>query len=162
MNLLRQLWGVAMSQGVNPFKKIAVLTGLMMFIGGAEISSAATITVFNNDAAGFAAAAGSLQTEDFSDTTLLPALSVTSNVGSITGGVWHDQLSPSQQTTTWSFSGPITAFGGNWNTGTPQAGISFTLTFLDNTTQLVPVQLPNNFTGQFFGFVSDTPFKSVL
>src|SRR5262245_42836183 len=38
------MWGVAMSQGVNPFRKIAVLTGLMIFIGGAEISSAATFS----------------------------------------------------------------------------------------------------------------------
>jgi hypothetical protein len=128
-------------------------------------ASAATITVFSNNQPGWVAAVnGSFQTEDFSSPILIPGLSVTSTNGSVTGGLWSDLLVPGGATTTWSFSTPAIGFGGDWDLspGGPGTGIQFLLTFLDNTTQLVPAEVPNTFTGQFFGFTSSVPFKSVL
>ena len=146
------------------FLRIASVSLALAFVA-VPLGSAnsAVITVFSNDAAGWAAAAGSAQTENFNDATLLPGLTVTTNFGSVTGGVWSDRMSASQ-TTTWFFGSPTIAFGGNWDLspGAPGTGIAFTVTFLNNTTQLVAVEVPNTFTGEFFGFVSDTPFKSVL
>ena len=126
-------------------------------------ANAATITVFNNDASGWATAVGSFQTEDFSSSTLVSGLSVASTVGLVAGGLWSDRVTGTQ-TTNWSFANPITGFGGNWDLspGGPGTGIAFTVTFLDNTTQSVLVEIPKTFTGQFFGFVSDVQIKSVL
>ena len=146
------------------FLRIASVSLALAFVA-VPLGSAnsAVITVFSNDAAGWAAAAGSAQTENFNDATLLPGLTVTTDFGSVTGGVWFDRMSASQ-TTTWFFGSPTIAFGGNWDLspGDPGTGIAFTVTFLNNTTQLVAVEVPNTLTGEFFGFVSDTPFKSVL
>jgi len=134
-------------------------------------ASAATITVFSNNQPGWVAAVnGSFQTEDFSSSTLIPGLSVTSSLGSVTGGHWSDVMSPGSvgfpifATTTWSFSTPAIGFGGNWDLSPegPGTGIQFLLTFLDNTTQSVSAEVPDTFTGQFFGFTSSVPFKSVL
>jgi hypothetical protein len=126
-------------------------------------ASAATITVFSNDQPGWIAAVnGSFQTEDFSSSTLIPGLSVFSGAGSVTDGHWSDFLIP-RLFTIWSFSTPAVGFGGNWDLspGGPGTGIQFLLTFLDNTTQSVPAEVPNTFTGQFFGFTSSVPFTSV-
>jgi hypothetical protein len=155
-----------MRNGLQVIKLLCFTLSLFAIGWAPRSANAAIINVFNNDASGWAASVGSFQTEDFSSSTLVSGLSVTSTVGVVNpGGFWSDVMVLGSQTTTWSFSSPtITGFGGNWDLSPNGAGIgiAFTVTFLDNTTQLVSVEVPNSFTGEFFGFVSDTPFKSVL
>jgi hypothetical protein len=130
----------------------------------APVTSAATITVFNNDEAGWqSAVGGSFTTETFSSPTLNPGLSVTTSAGSISGGLWQDRVVHGGDSTTWNFTSPIAGFGGNWDLspGGPGQGIEFLVTFVGGGTQLVPGEVPNSFTGQFFGFVSNVPIVSV-
>ncbi len=118
----------------------------------------AGVTVYTDEAA-FLAAAGPTTLEDFNDTTLATGLSFTSTVGAISGGLFNDQLDPAGQTTTFSFAPGIKAFGGNFDLtpGGPGIGIAFTLA----PGGLVGSEVPNTYSGQFFGFISTTAFTSV-
>ncbi len=144
--------------------KLAAAAALFAASWAFSPANAATISVYNNDQPGWAAAAGSYTTETFSSTTLNPGLSVISTVGQVTGGLWSDRLVPGSQTTQWNFATPITAFGGNWDLtpGGPGTGIAFTVTFANNTTQSVGTEVPDSFSGEFFGFTSSLPIISVL
>src|SRR5262249_2292953 len=155
----------AMRKAMRSVGLLSLVLSLFAACAVLRSASAATITVFSNNQPGWVAAVnGSFQTEDFSSPTLVPGLSVTSTNGSVTGGPLSYLLVPGTATTTWSFSTPAIGFGGDWDLSPagPGTGIQFLLTFLDNTTQLVPAEVPNTFTGQFFGFTSSVPFKSVL
>jgi hypothetical protein len=160
------LWPIRGGKAMRSISLLSLVLGLVATCAPVRSASAATITVFSNNQPGWSAAvSGSFQTEDFSSSTLIPGLSVTSTAGQVVGGLWSDIVAPpGASPTTWSFSTPALGFGGSWNLspGGPGSGIQFLLTFLDNTTQLVPAEVPNTFAGQFFGFVSNVPFTSVL
>ena len=105
---------------------LSLILSLLAAYSVLRSASAATITVFSNDQPGWVAAVnGSFQTENFSSTTLIPGLSVTSTNGIVTGGLWSDLLIPGTSTTVWSFSTPAIGFGGNWDLspGGPGTGI---------------------------------------
>ncbi|MDP6816263.1 MAG: PEP-CTERM sorting domain-containing protein, partial [Alphaproteobacteria bacterium] len=61
------------------------------------------------------------------------------------------------------FSPGITAFGAEWDTDLEGqgTGIALLLTFADASVQTVETEVPDNFTGQFFGIVSDTVIASI-
>jgi hypothetical protein len=151
----------------------AALAAVTLF---ATASQAATTSYF--DEASFVAAAGPTVLEDFEDTTLATRLSIASdlgNLGAIGFGVvdhhFHDEVTPSFELqdvvtppfqTTYSFAGGSTAFGGFWDEsplgfGT---GLQFNINFMGGGSLLLSQQL-DGFSGQFFGFVSDTRFSSV-
>lgn len=141
------------------------------------VGNAAIITAYT-DATTWASAAGTpIATEDFTDTTLVPGLSVSlAGGGAITGGEISSSLAvfglcigggvgcPS--TTEFSFSPGTTAFGADWDLGPdgPGAGIDFLVTLAGGGTQFVS-GITNPLTGGtfngFFGFVSDTSFTSI-
>ena len=146
---------------------IAVSAGVVA-AGVAMPASAAVVSTFSDDFAGWSTAAGgSAIVEDFSDASLVSGLSIifgSSRPGSISAGSYLDRADDTQAVKpVFDFSSAITAFGANWDLspGGAATGISLFLTFQDLTSMTVTTQVPNAFTGQFFGIVSDTPFISV-
>jgi hypothetical protein len=120
----------------------------------------AQVTYYSSQAAFLAALGGTPLTEDFADTTLVSGLSYVSTVGTITGGVFSDRLVPAAQTTTFSFGQFINGFGGFWDLspGGPGLGISFN----PAPGSTLSMEVPNGYTGQFWGFISVNPFSSLL
>jgi hypothetical protein len=140
---------------------------------GIATAHAATINTFTTLASWQTAAGGSIVTENFADSTLIPGLSITfgTNIpaGSIGGGVYDDiavtQVNDAKNPKI-NFSPATFAFGGDWDlaVGGRGAGLELHLTFSDNSTADLFISnpaAPNTFSG-FFGFVSDTAVKSIL
>jgi hypothetical protein len=127
------------------------------------LSQANAGVVVYTDRATFEAALGTFAIENFSDTTLNAGLSYTSNTGSavISGGVFNDRLTPGTNTT-WSFVPDTFGFGGNWDLspGGPGMGIEIT-TIGPGGTTVVSQQIPNTYTGQFWGVISTDAVTSV-
>jgi hypothetical protein len=124
--------------------------------------ASATITVYANNKAGWEAAVGSFDIEYFDDAVLEPGVSVTSDVGYVdtTNKLWWDQLNGSDDTL-WSFAKPLYGWGAQlWNPAGPGGPGSGVRLYADGV--LVPQEVPNNYSNQFFGFVSDVPFTQVL
>ena len=140
---------------MKKFMLSALLAATTLVAAPAE----AAVTFFNS-LASFNAAAGATTTEDFADNTLIPGLSIVSTNGNIGGGVFNDRLIPGGATTTFSFASGIKAFGGNFDLSPNGAGIGISLTLTPGG--ILSTEVPRTSTGQFFGFVSDTAFTSVL
>ena len=128
----------------------------------------ATVTVYDNDRLGWESAlCCDYDEEFFTDATLNPGVSVSTNLGyvDIINGVWWDKLicpwyGPTT-TTTWQFTTPLVGFGGNWNLGVPSGPGSRIAVAINGG--LVPVgEIPNNYVTEFWGFVSTEPFDAVL
>ena len=153
-------WGTAMGMKANLIATAALGVSLLTVAS----AQAATITFYTN-AAAWQAAAGASLTETFNAGTIVtPGLSVSSTVGTISGGQWSDRLVPNGASTTWSFAGGADAFGGNWDLtpGGAGTGIALTLTFFNNGQQVGSQEVPNAFAGGFFGLTSDVVFSSIL
>jgi hypothetical protein len=60
--------------------------------------------------------------------------------------------------TTWNFTPEITAYGGNWTLGGPGGSGNSLLVYIDD---IYVGSIPNSFGGEFWGFISDSPFTSV-
>ena len=136
-------------------KLIATATALML-----ATASQAAVTVYTSQSA-FAAALGTLSTEDFSDTTLVPGLSFTSTVGSIGTSRFNDRLVIGSAETTFSFAGGANGFGAifDLNPGGLGQGIGFTLNLVGGGTEFAGSLLTS--TVGFFGFTSTNAFTSV-
>ncbi len=109
-------------------------------------------------------AVGAYAEESFSDITLNPGVSVDSDLGSILGGVWNDAIGDETipngpSTTTWYFTPPIYAYGGNWDLAGPGGQGSSIRVYINST---LVGQIPNTYSGQFWGFVSTEPFDNVF
>lgn len=125
---------------------------------------ATTVTMFTSKTAWEAAVGGTYGIEDFADTTLATGLGIAgSGSYSISGGRMNDRLTPGASNTTFNFSSAMSAFGGNFDLspGGQGLGLRFTLLGGDVVSFPVSTQVPANYTGQFFGFLSDTSFLSV-
>ncbi len=142
---------------------LGVVLVLVMVLVPTSIA-AATTAVYADDQAGWEAAAGSWETEDFNDATLNADVSVESDKGSINvGGYWFDRPEyGTDDQTTWTFSEPICAWGGTWYVGSDWTGGpgSHLEVFLGDTWETVGV-IPNYYDDQFWGIVSDAPFTQV-
>lgn len=132
-----------------------------LFVAGMAVSNAhaATLTPFLDEAA-FIAAVGSTVVEDWEDTTLVPGLTITSDVGFISGGKYVDGIdtngghNPTRVSTSFALKG----FGGFLNTG-PGSGFEGRVFFVGGGSQSLGVTVPPNFTG-FIGLTSDVPFNA--
>jgi PEP-CTERM motif len=135
---------------------VAILAGSAL----STTPASAQITYYTDYAAFIAALYGVPFVEDFEDNSLVPGLTFVSTMGNIADGVFNDQLAPAAQTTTFSFGGPITAFGGFWDLspGGPGVGISFNPAPGSTLTMEVPI----SYTGEFWGFTSVSSFSSLL
>jgi hypothetical protein len=136
-------------------KLIATTTALLL-----ASASQAAVTTYTSQS-GFAAALGTLSTEDFNDATLVPGLSFTSTVGNIGGGLFNDRLVIGSAETTFSFAGGANGFGAifDMNPGGLGQGISFTLNLVGGGTEVAGSLLTS--TVGFFGFTSTNAFTSV-
>ena len=76
----------------------------------------------------------------------------------VSGGEFNDRLL-SFNSTEFEFDTPITAFGGNWDLSPGGAGLGIVI---DVEGEQVVQEIPNFFTGQFFGFISDVPFTQII
>jgi len=145
---------------------VVLALSLALVMGPLAVSQAApTFTVYANDRPGWAAAVVSYDEEFFEDATLNLGVTVVTGPGyvDVAKGVWWDRLTcPSSglTTTTWQFDPPIRGFGAYWNPGVPGgpgAGIKVNV----GGSWVTVGEIPNNYTGQFWGFVSTEPFTEV-
>lgn len=149
---------------------ICVTTGLVLFFFAA--SAAASITTYTDRSAweyavNYLTGSYLFGVEFFTDATLNPGVSVVSTYpGNIdtTKGVWSDKLVCPEYggptTTTWQFDSLLFGYGGNWNPGEPGGpGANISVSF-DGSWTFVG-EVPNTYTGEFWGFVSTDPFSKV-
>ena len=136
----------------------ATLAITLIILGFTVPAAEAAITTFTNRAAWENAVNNNFEEEFFTDSTLNPGVSVVSSAGHISGGVWSDRLNGSD-TTTFIFAEAIIGFGGNWNLAPAGAGTGIRIYF-DGV--FIGSEIPDSYTGQFFGAVSDVPFNEVL
>ncbi len=128
--------------------------------------SEAAITVYTNKAEWENALSGSVVTEDFSDDQLNIGVSfVSTESGHINPAeeCYQDVLASTSQnepTTIWSFASEIIAYGGSWILGGPGGSGNYLLVYIDDLS-LYAGFIPNSYDGEFWGFISDTPFTSV-
>lgn len=140
---------------------------LMLLVFWAGAAGALTVTVYTDQEAWVQAVGGEFATEDFSDDQLNPGLTYTSSEsGHINPqfGYYQDVLASSSQNepqTTWSFTPEITAYGGTWTLGGPGGGGNSLLVSLPEFSYQVGA-ISNSYNGDFWGFVADEPFTSVL
>ncbi len=129
-------------------------------------ASAPVITLYPDDRSGWESAVGVYEEECFTDSTLNPEVSVVSEYPGYVDtakGVWWDRLvcpAYGMTTTTWQFSTPIVGLGGNWNPGVPGGPGAHIAVAIDGSWVSVG-EIPNTYTGQFWGFVSSEPFQTV-
>ena len=126
-------------------------------------SANAAITIYTDRSNWEAAVFNQYWGEQFDDATLNPLISSftpSNSGGGVTGGVWLDFIDDSQGPSTITFFKQLYAFGGNWNLGMdiPGTGISV---YIDGISTHVG-DIPNSYTGGFWGFYSDTYFTSVV
>lgn len=144
------------------------LVGILMltFMSWVSPLSAATATVYTNRTDWVNALSGPYLIEDFSDTLLNDGVSfVSTESGHINPAeeYYQDVLASQSQNepmTTWSFTPGIIAYGGNWTLGGPGgSGNSLLVSIVDFS--LYVGAIDNSYGGEFWGFISDTPFTSV-
>ena len=134
---------------------------MCLFVLFAAVSASANITTYTNKTTWEAAAlaynySGDTLTENFNDGTVDPPVSVTTSfAGYVDGTYWKDSLQEDSRTTKWTFDTPqpVFAFGADWDLGVPGRGII--MTFLDGSTTVGTVKIPNSTDG-FFGVISTT------
>jgi len=156
-------------------KLVGIGLALVLMVAVAGPALATTITVYDNNQAGWEAAVGSWATEDFEDGVVGPGIGVASTNGYVyTQGsgnkLWYDDLTYSggpTAWTTWTFDNPIVAFGGTWDLGSYRTdpiiggpGSNVEVLMMDGTWVTVGV-INNTYIDVFWGFVSDTPFTQI-
>jgi hypothetical protein len=136
----------------------------LVCIFGLSLQAQAATTIYT-DRSAWEASFNTSTTEDFSDAALNAGVTVVSDAGSVSGGVWSDRLVPSGDSTTFSFASAIFGFGGDWDLAGPGGqgtGIAFTLTLLAGGTEVLTTEIPQTTAGTFWGFVTDVAFTDVL
>lgn len=152
-----------------------------------NVASAAPIINTYSSQASWAAAAGSPQfVENFNDKSLIPqitGISGTGPIGSQGIGLVDTGLFPNKfvshvgpifflgnNTSTFTFSQPMSALGGNFDLSPVlpfsiggNTGLTFELALVDGTKYILPLgqEVPKGLNGGFFGFTSSVPFTSV-
>ena len=138
-------------------KKLIIICATVLFLAG---SANAVFTIYTDRPSWETAVNGLYWEENFGDSTLHPDLTITSNWSSagVSGGAWYDQVGPSNSTTI-NFTYQIDAFGGNWDLTPGDMGSGIKV-YMDGTTLVG--EIANTYTGEFWGFVSDTYFGNVV
>ena len=138
------------------------------FFLDAQDASAAIIEIYDGSGAGElradweAAVDFTFDEEDFSDGIWQ---GVTANaIGGghfgfgVSGGNFNDRLTTTNSTE-FVFDVPINAFGGNWDLSPGGTGLGIAI---EVEGVFVVLEIPNTFTGEFFGFISDVTFTSLI
>jgi hypothetical protein len=179
-SILNKLGGLA---------QVSLWAGLFLLVSIGSGAQAATVNAYTNQAAWAADPlnTGPILSEDFTDGTLIPQLSITFGtspgnaanaalVGNISGGLYNDRADDSNPLYNATFATPpvlnfnglgVAAFGGDWDLGpnTPGTGIKLHITFVDNSEMDLATEILNpasnaGYVG-FFGIVSDMAIKSI-
>lgn len=148
-------------------QKLAVLGGaLAMCMSWASAVRAVTVTIYTDKTQWESALGGQFLTEDFADSQLNDGVSfVSTESGHINPAeeCYQDVLASQSQNepmTIWSFSPEIAAYGGDWALGGPGGSGNSLLVYIADFSLYVGA-ISNNYGGEFWGFISDTPFTSV-
>lgn len=129
------------------------------------VTASAATTVYTDKTAWENALGGQFLTEGFADDQLNDGVSfVSSESGHINPALeyYQDVLASTSQNepmTTWSFAPGIAGYGGNWTLGGPGGSGNSLQVYAGDSTYVGA--LSNDFAGEFWGFVSDTPFATV-
>lgn len=129
-------------------------------------ASAITITVYTDKAQWEGVLGGQFLTEDFSDSVLNDGVSYVSTESghiNLAEECYQDVLASQSQNepmTIWSFTPQIAAYGGDWTLGGPGGSGNSLLVYIADIPLYVGA-IPNSYGGEFWGFISDTPFTSV-
>ncbi|MBX9698529.1 MAG: PEP-CTERM sorting domain-containing protein [Acetobacteraceae bacterium] len=147
---------------------ISALAGVAALATVAVQPAAAAITFYANNQAGFLAALGNVQVEDFNDTTLNAGLTITGGsvrIDNNNNNRMLDVINDNANTsTTFAFASAINGFGGNFNLAGPGGagtGIKVVIDLLVSGLTVLSQEIPNSNTGQFWGFVSTIAFDEV-
>ena len=147
--------------------RILAMLGLTLaiFVSWAATVSALT-TVYTDKTAWENALGGQFLTEDFADAQLNTGVSfVSTESGHINPAEenYQDVLASESQNepmTIWSFAPEITGYGGNWTLGGPGGSGNSLLVYIADSPLYVG-SISNSYGGEFWGFISDSPFTSV-
>lgn len=146
---------------------LAMIAAALLGVGVDSKANAATFAIFT-DRPSFEAAVDGTAVEDFTDATLVPGLTIMSDSGFISGGRFQDFLGNSNNPTQTAFltAQALIGIGGEFDLGAagsgPGSGIQITAFFVGGGSQALPIEIPNSFTGNFFGFTSDMAFDKVV
>jgi hypothetical protein len=144
--------------------KLIVLTSVTLFMSCTLSVNAATY-IYTDKTDWESSLGGQFLTEDFADGQLNN--SGVSYVSTSSGHInpaqenYQDVLayhSATEPMTTWSFSPEINAYGGDWTLGGPGGSGNSLQVYVDSD---YVGYISNSYGGEFWGFVSDTPFTSV-
>ncbi len=142
-------------------KKLIIICATVLFIAS---SANAVFTIYTDRPSWETAVSGVYWEEDFQDLTLHPYIvsitPSTSSYAGISGGVWEDKIDDTQGISTITFAWSINAFGGNWDLRPTGLGTGIAV-HVDGTSTYVG-DIPNTYAGEFWGFVSDTYFTSIV
>ncbi len=148
-------------------QKPVLLCAAAVLFGATSASLFGATSVYTDKVAWATALSGVFPTEDFNDGDLNIGVSfVSEESGHINpaGGYYQDVLMSASQNdpmTIWSFSPEITAYGGNWTLGGPGGSGNSLLVYISGVPMAVGA-ISNSYNGGFWGFISDTPFTSVV
>ena len=145
-----------------------VLMGVTLgvLISWAAIVGAATVTIYTDRTEWENALGSQFRTEHFEDEILNAGVSfVSTESGHINTAeeCYQDVLASQSQNepmTIWSFAPGITAYGGDWTLGGPGGSGNSLLVYIDDSSTCVG-SISNSYSGEFWGFISDTEFTSV-
>jgi len=148
-------------------RRTVLLGAILLTIAyGAITVTSATITIYTDKMEWQNALDGDYLTEDFADTLLNDGVSyVSTESGHINPMLecYQDVLASQSQNepmTTWTFVPRTAAYGGDWTLGGPGGSGNSLLVYIADDSLYVG-SIPNSFNGEFWGFISDTPFSSV-
>lgn len=148
-------------------RKVALLGAVLVTMTyWAATVGAVTITVYTDKMEWQNALGGQYLTEDFADTLLNDGVSyVSTESGHINPEheCYQDVLASQSQNepmTTWTFEPQIAGYGGDWTLGGPGGSGNSLLVYIADDSLYVG-SIPNSYSGEFWGFTSDTPFSSV-
>jgi hypothetical protein len=139
---------------------------LVLFISLSGTAMGFTVTIYTDKTEWENALAAQYLTEDFDDLLLNAGVNfVSSESGHINVkfGYYQDVLmsaSENEPMTVWTFTPSIIAYGGSWTLAGPGGSGNSLLIYIDDIDQPVGI-ISNNYDGDFWGFISDTPFTSV-
>jgi hypothetical protein len=139
---------------------LALISIALVWVPAAD----ATVTIYTDLTSWQNAVNGTVGLEDFSSSTLNAGLTFTSQFGgSVSGGLWNDQVNASQSTTI-GFSSPLgsmMAAGGLWDLYGPGGPGSQIFANTANGPQFIG-EIPNTLAGTFWGFTTDVAFTSII
>jgi hypothetical protein len=144
------------------WRRPALILAALLLVAHSPDPAVAQFT-FYTDQSAFADAVGSYTVEDFEDLRAAPGFGrPTTDGGYVDDGLGHDQVRRSGDDTQFYFLFDVGAFGAFWDMTPLGPGLGLELTILTGAGPvLVPRQIPNTYTGGFWGFTSTLPFTQV-